>query len=155
MASTNAPTFSSYYRWINSFLLKLLIASRDENLIHDAFTSLPRLRTAFYSHEADKDMVKDDIQKYLKMSLDKIKGVQVLAPFSMFSVLKMRFTSRSVRPRSKSSASPIWSWPTAFLCTLKHAPEVTHFGLKFFIKDRELLWITALARRFYIDAMKV
>ena len=54
--------------------LKVFIASRDEPLIHHAFTSRPRLRTAFYLHEADKDMVKDDIQKYLKMSLDKIKA---------------------------------------------------------------------------------
>ena len=54
--------------------LKVLIASRDEPLIHDAFISRPRLRTAFYLHEADKDIVKDDIQKYLKISLDKIKA---------------------------------------------------------------------------------
>ena len=53
--------------------LKVFIASRDEPLTHHAFTSRPRLRTAFYLHEADKDMVKDDIQKYHKMSLDKIK----------------------------------------------------------------------------------
>ena len=54
--------------------LKVFISSRDEPWIHDAFTSRPRLRTAFYLHEADKDMVKDDIQKYLKMSLDNIKA---------------------------------------------------------------------------------
>jgi nucleoside-triphosphatase THEP1 len=54
--------------------LKVFIASRDEPLIHHAFTSRPKLRTAFYLHEADKDMVKDDIQKYLEMSLAKIKA---------------------------------------------------------------------------------
>ena len=54
--------------------LKVFIASRDEPWIHDAFTSRPGLRTAFYLHEADKDIVKDDIQKYLTMSLDRIKA---------------------------------------------------------------------------------
>jgi nucleoside-triphosphatase THEP1 len=53
--------------------LKVLIASRDEPLIRCAFTSLPRLRTAFYLHEADKDVVKGDIRIYLEMSLAEIK----------------------------------------------------------------------------------
>ena len=53
--------------------LKVFIASRDELLIRHAFTSLPNLRTAFYLHEADKDVVKDDIRKYLEASLARIK----------------------------------------------------------------------------------
>ena len=54
--------------------LKVLIASRDEPLIRRAFTSLPRLQTAFYLHEADKDVVKGDILIYLEMSLAGIKA---------------------------------------------------------------------------------
>ena len=58
---------------ISAIPLKVFIASRDEPLIRCAFTSLPRLRTAFYLHEADKDAVKRDIQTYLEMSLAQIK----------------------------------------------------------------------------------
>ena len=54
--------------------LKVFIASRDEPLIRRAFTSLSRLRTAFYLHEADKDVVKGDIQMYLVMSLAEIRA---------------------------------------------------------------------------------
>ena len=54
--------------------LKVFIASRDEPLIRRAFTSLPRLRTAFYLHEADKDVVKGDIRTYLETSLAEIKA---------------------------------------------------------------------------------
>ena len=54
--------------------LKVFIASRDEPLIRRAFTSLPRLQTAFYLHEADKDMVKGDIRMYLEASLVKINA---------------------------------------------------------------------------------
>ena len=53
--------------------LKLFIGSRDEPLIRHAFTSLPRLRTTFYLHEVDKDVVKGDIRRYLEMSLAEIK----------------------------------------------------------------------------------
>ena len=53
-----------------------IFASRDEPLIRHAFTSLPRLRTAFYLHEADKDMVKGDIRMYLETSLAEIKAYQ-------------------------------------------------------------------------------
>ena len=58
----------------SSIPLKIFIASRDEPLIRRAFTSLPRLQTAFYLHEADKDMVKDDIRIYLEKSLAEIKA---------------------------------------------------------------------------------
>ena len=54
--------------------LKVFIASRDEPPIRRAFTSLPRLQTAFYLHEADKDVVKGDIRVYLEMSLAEIKA---------------------------------------------------------------------------------
>ena len=54
--------------------LKVFIASRDEPLIFRAFTSIPRLRTAFYLHEVDKDVVKGDIQLYLERSLAEIKA---------------------------------------------------------------------------------
>ena len=53
--------------------LKFFIASRDEPLIRYAFTSLPRLQTAFHLHEADKDIVKGDIRIYLETSLTQIK----------------------------------------------------------------------------------
>ena len=54
--------------------LKVFIASRDEPLIRHAFTSLPILQTAFYLHEADKDVVKGDIRIYLETSLAEIKA---------------------------------------------------------------------------------
>ena len=58
----------------SSIPLKVFIASRDDPLIRCAFTSLPRFRTAFYLHEADKDVVKGDIRVYLETSLAKIKA---------------------------------------------------------------------------------
>ena len=54
--------------------LKVFITSRDEPLIRRAFTSLPRLRSTFYLHEADKDVVKGDIRIYLEASLAEIKA---------------------------------------------------------------------------------
>ena len=54
--------------------LKIFIASRDEPLIRRTFTSLPRLQTAFYLHEADKEIVKDYIRIYLETSLTEIKA---------------------------------------------------------------------------------
>ena len=54
--------------------LKVFITTRDELPIRRAFTSLPRLRTAFYLHEADKDVVKGDIRIYLETSLAEIKA---------------------------------------------------------------------------------
>ena len=56
--------------------LKIFIASRDEPPIRSAFTSLPRLQTAFYLHEADKDVVKGDILMFLETSLAEIKADQ-------------------------------------------------------------------------------
>ena len=54
--------------------LKVFIASRDEPLIRYAFTSLPRLRTVFYLHEAEEDVVKGDIWTYLQTSMAEIKA---------------------------------------------------------------------------------
>ena len=54
--------------------LKVFIASRNEPLIRHAFTSLTRLRTTFYLHEVEKDVVKGDIQMYLETSLAEIKA---------------------------------------------------------------------------------
>ena len=59
---------------VSAIPLKVFIGSRDEPLIRCAFTSLPRLQTAFYLHEVDKDVVKGDIQTYLEMSLVEIKA---------------------------------------------------------------------------------
>ena len=74
---SNLQLVSSLIRLIlesaSTIPLKVFIASRDEPLIRCAFTSLPRLRTAFYLHEADKDVVKGDIRMYLEKSLAKIK----------------------------------------------------------------------------------
>ena len=75
---TDLQLVSSLIRLIlesaSSIPLKIFIASRDEPLIRRAFTSLPKLQTAFYLHEADKDMVKDDIRIYLETSLAEIKA---------------------------------------------------------------------------------
>ena len=43
-------------------------------MIRRAFASLPSFHTAFYLHEAENDVVKDDIRKYLEMSLAEIKA---------------------------------------------------------------------------------
>ncbi|KAJ6580588.1 mycorrhiza-induced WD40-repeat domain protein [Mycena sp. CBHHK59/15] len=53
--------------------LKICIASRDETPIRKAFHSRPDLRKAFYLHEVEKDVVKDDIRRYLEKSLSDIK----------------------------------------------------------------------------------
>jgi hypothetical protein len=75
---TDLPLISSLIRLIlessSSIPLKIVIASRDEPLIRQAFTSAPRLLTAFYLHEVDKDVVKGDILAYLETSLAEIKA---------------------------------------------------------------------------------
>lgn len=55
--------------------LKIFIATRDETLIRNVFYSkdLPELPDVFYLHEVEKDVVKNDIEKYLIKSL---AGVQ-------------------------------------------------------------------------------
>ena len=49
--------------------LKIIIASRDETSIRNAFFSKPELLNAFYLHEVEKDVVKDDIEQYITKSL--------------------------------------------------------------------------------------
>ncbi|KAK7452182.1 hypothetical protein VKT23_012285 [Stygiomarasmius scandens] len=49
--------------------LKFFIASRDENLIRKVFSSEGHVPNIFVLHEVEKDMVKDDIKKYLVKSL--------------------------------------------------------------------------------------
>ncbi|KIM79165.1 hypothetical protein PILCRDRAFT_792296 [Piloderma croceum F 1598] len=69
-----SPLIQLILKSASAIPLKVFIASRDEPLIHHAFTSLPRLQTAFYLHEADKDVVKGDIRMYLETSLAEIKA---------------------------------------------------------------------------------
>ncbi|KAG5637284.1 hypothetical protein H0H81_005079 [Sphagnurus paluster] len=53
--------------------LKVLISSRDETLIRNAFNSKPEHLDAFYLHEVEKDIVKHDIKQYLEASLADIR----------------------------------------------------------------------------------
>jgi hypothetical protein len=54
--------------------LKFVIASRDEDLIRNAFYHHPELSTAFTLHEVEKHLVEDDIRKYIERSLSDIKS---------------------------------------------------------------------------------
>ena len=53
--------------------LKIVIASRDKTPIRNAFFSRPKLLNAFYLHEVEKDVVKDDIEQYIAKSLASIQ----------------------------------------------------------------------------------
>ncbi|KAG5651142.1 hypothetical protein H0H81_009734, partial [Sphagnurus paluster] len=53
--------------------LKVLISSRDETLIRNAFNSKHELLDAFYLHEVEKDIVSYDIKQYLVKSLAGIR----------------------------------------------------------------------------------
>ena len=53
--------------------LKIVIASHDETPIQNAFFLRPELINVFYLHEVEKDVVKDDIEQYIKASLAGIK----------------------------------------------------------------------------------
>jgi hypothetical protein len=44
--------------------------------------------------------------------------------------------------------------PSAFLCALKHAPEVTPFGLKFSLEDWELFKVIMDNSKMVLKAMK-
>jgi nucleoside-triphosphatase THEP1 len=57
--------------WASKILLKIFIAGRDEYRIHNAFGSTGSVR--FYLHEIEKDVVENDIQKYVEGSLARIK----------------------------------------------------------------------------------
>ena len=54
--------------------LKFFIASRDEDLIRSAFYHHAELSTAFTLHEVEKQLVEDDIRKYIERSLSNIKS---------------------------------------------------------------------------------
>jgi len=54
--------------------LKIFIASRDEDLIRSAIYHHPELLTAFTLHEVEKQLVEDDIRKYIEKSLLNIKS---------------------------------------------------------------------------------
>jgi len=54
--------------------LKFFIASRDEELIRTAFYYHPNLSTAFTLHEVEKQLVEDDIRKYIERSLLNVKS---------------------------------------------------------------------------------
>jgi hypothetical protein len=58
---------------VSKIPLKIFIASRDERPIHNAFSLGSDIRKDFVLHEVEKDVVKDDIHKYLEQSLSDIK----------------------------------------------------------------------------------
>ena len=60
-------------QWTSDIPLKIVIASRDETPIRNAFFSRPELLNAFYLHEVEKDVVKDDIKQYITKSLASIQ----------------------------------------------------------------------------------
>jgi len=74
----NLQLVSSLIRLIlqsaSSIPLKFFIASRDEDLIHNTFYRHPELSTAFTLHEVEKQLVEDDIRKYIERSLLNIKS---------------------------------------------------------------------------------
>jgi ABC-type dipeptide/oligopeptide/nickel transport system ATPase component len=53
--------------------LKIFIASRDDYWIRKAFKSGDGVREYFYLHDIEKDVVQNDIRKYLEASLARIK----------------------------------------------------------------------------------
>jgi len=57
--------------------LKFFIASRDEDRIRNAFYHHPGLSTAFTLHEVEKQLVEDDIRKYIEKSLSDIKSQEL------------------------------------------------------------------------------
>ena len=58
---------------ISDIPLKIVIASRDETPIRNVFFSRSELLNAFYLHEVEKDVVKDDIEQYITKSLASIQ----------------------------------------------------------------------------------
>jgi len=74
----NLQVVSSLIRLIlqsaSNIPLKFFIASRDEALIRSAFYHHPELSTAFTLHEVEKQIVEDDIRKYIERSLLNIKN---------------------------------------------------------------------------------
>jgi len=58
-------------KWASETPLKIFLASREECRIRNAFGSRDRIR--FCLHEIEKDVVENDIRKYLETSLARIK----------------------------------------------------------------------------------
>ena len=58
-------------KWASETPLKIFLASRDEYRIRNAFGSRDSIR--FYLHEIEKDVVENNIRKYLETSLARIK----------------------------------------------------------------------------------
>jgi nucleoside-triphosphatase THEP1 len=71
----NLQVVSSFIKlvleWASKIPLKIFLVSRDEYWIRNAFGSRGSIR--FYLHEIEKDVVENDIRKYLETSLARIK----------------------------------------------------------------------------------
>jgi len=60
--------------WASETSLKIFLASRDESRIRNAFESTrASIREYFYLHDIERDVVENDIRKYLETSLPRIK----------------------------------------------------------------------------------
>ena len=59
--------------WASKSPLKIFLASRDEYRIRNAFGPRDITREYFYLHDIEKDVVENDIRKYLEISLARIK----------------------------------------------------------------------------------
>jgi nucleoside-triphosphatase THEP1 len=72
----NVQVVSSFIKlvleWALKIPLKIFLASRDEYRIRNAFGSRDNIQ--FYLHEIEKDVVENDIRKYLETSLAHIKN---------------------------------------------------------------------------------
>jgi nucleoside-triphosphatase THEP1 len=73
----NLEVISSFIKLVlksaSKIPLKIFIASRDEYQIRKAFKSSDSIREYFYLHDIEKDVVQNDIRKYLETSLARIK----------------------------------------------------------------------------------
>ena len=59
--------------WASKIPLKIFLASRDEYWIRNAFGPRDITREYFYLHNIEKDVVENDIRKYLEISLARIR----------------------------------------------------------------------------------
>jgi hypothetical protein len=59
-------------KFASNLPLKFLFASHDRDLTHNTFFSDPNLSTMFQLHKVEKDIVEDDIRKYVFASLIRI-----------------------------------------------------------------------------------
>jgi nucleoside-triphosphatase THEP1 len=75
----NLEVVSSFIKlvleWASKIPLKIFLTSRDEYRIRNAFGSTgDSIREYFYLHDIEKDVVENDIRKYLETSLVRIKN---------------------------------------------------------------------------------